>query len=147
MGKAVIKENMFSEIVDIYNTEGKTAAYDLIRSKYGVKHPYLTITRIKKSGKYTYDPDADRFVGGMANAPDAVFMNLDELCGTSVVEAKNSVTEKSVIGRLSMDALVRELINDRLLMLSQYITLDTSTKTILIDQSSLAVDGYHIVTH
>ena len=148
MGRAVIKETMFSEIIELYNTEGKTAVYDLLRSKYGIKHPYSTMKRIRQSGIYTYDPDTDQFIGGIEHtAPDAVFMNLDELCGASVVESENRAVEKSKAVRPSMEMLVQELINDRLLMLSQYITLDTSTKTILIDQSSLTVDGYHIVTH
>ena len=46
-----------------------------------------------------------------------------------------------------MEMLVRELINDRLLLLSRYITLDTSAKTVIIDQPSLSADGYRIVTH
>jgi hypothetical protein len=46
-----------------------------------------------------------------------------------------------------MEALVNELINDRLLTLSRYITLDTSTRTIIIDRTSLSADGYRVVTH
>lgn len=48
---------------------------------------------------------------------------------------------------IAMEKLVHELISDRLLTLSRYITLDSSTKTILIDQTSLSEDGYHVVTH
>ena len=156
MGKTVIKESMFSEIIDLYNSQGRTAAYDLIRSKYGVKNPYSTMTRIKRSGIYTYNPDTDQFVGGVGkSSPDSVFMDLDELCGTSIVETGRCAGEETgrcageqaVMRRSSMEMLVRELINDRLLLLSRYITLDTSAKTVLIDQSSLSADGYHIVTH
>jgi hypothetical protein len=148
MGRTVIKESMFSEIIDLYNSQGRTAAYDLIRSKYGVKNPYSTLTRIKRSGIYTYDPDTDQFVGGVGkSSPDAVFMDLDELCGTSIVETGRCAGEETVIRRSSMEMLVRELINDRLLLLSRYITLDTSAKTVIIDQSSLSADGYRIVTH
>ena len=146
MGKTVIKESMFSEIIDLYNSQGRTAAYDLIRSKYGVKNPYSTMTRIKRSGIYTYNPDTDQFVGGVGkSSPDSVFMDLDELCGTSIVETGRCAGEQAVMRRSSMEML--ELINDRLLLLSRYITLDTSAKTVLIDQSSLSADGYHIVTH
>ena len=48
---------------------------------------------------------------------------------------------------VAMEKLVRELIRDRLLTLSRYITLDSSTRTILIDQTSLSADGYQVVTH
>ena len=132
---------MFSEIIELYNSQGRSAAYDLIRSKYGVKS-------IKRSRIYTYDPDTDQFVGGVGkSSPDAVFMDLDELCGTSIVETGRCAGEQAVMRQPSMDMLVRELINERLLLLSRYITLDTSAKTVLIDQSSLSADGYHIVTH
>ena len=47
----------------------------------------------------------------------------------------------------AMEKLVHELISDRLLTLSRYITLDSSTRTILIDQTSLSADGYQVVTH
>ena len=108
MGRTVIKESMFSEIIDLYNSQGRTAAYDLIRSKYGVKNPYSTLTRIKRSGIYTYDPDTDQFVGGMGkSSPDAVFMDLDELCGTSIVETGRCAGEETVIRRSSMEMLVR----------------------------------------
>lgn len=109
---------------------------------------YEGLIPIKRSGIYTYDPDTDQFVGGMGkSSSDAVFMDLDELCGTSIVETGRCAGEETVIRRSSMEMLVRELINDRLLLLSRYITLDTSAKTVIIDQSSLSANGYRIVTH
>ena len=44
MGKTMIKEELFPEIVDRYNTDGKSAAYDYLRSRYGIKNPYFVIT-------------------------------------------------------------------------------------------------------
>jgi len=149
MGKTVIKESMFSEIIDLYNTEGRTAAYDLIRSRYGLKHPYSTITRIKRSGKYLYDEESDRFISSDAGtSAESVFMGLDELCGTPVPVSATHSAELNTVDRSSaMEKLIRELMSDRLLMLSRYITLDTSSRTVLIDESSLSSDGYKIVTH
>lgn len=147
MGKTIISEDIFSELVEVYNREGKTSAYDMIRNRYGVKNPFFVINRIKKYGKYTYDPENDRFSDVESDAADHVFMDLDELCGTVVPKA----TEKTgIIGDSrpeAMERLVHELISDRLMMLSRYITLDSSSRTIMIDQSSLSADGYRIVTH
>ena len=61
MGKTMIKEELFPEIVDRYNTDGKSAAYDYLRSVYGIKNPYFVMTRIRACGKYIYDPESDRF--------------------------------------------------------------------------------------
>lgn len=47
----------------------------------------------------------------------------------------------------AMEKLVHELVSNRLLTLSRYITQDSSTRTILIDQTSLSADGYQVITH
>lgn len=147
MGKSIIGEEMFPEIIEQYNSGGKTAAYDYLRSKYGIKHPYFVINRIRECGKYKYDPDTDQFSKADKSMDDSVFMDLDELCGTSVFAAERPAKTVLDTRPVAMEKLVHELISDRLLTLSRYITLDSSTRTILIDQTSLSEDGYQIVTH
>lgn len=144
MGKTIISEDIFPALVDVYNREGKTSAYDMIRNRYGVKNPFFVINRIKKCGKYTYDPENDRFSAAESDAANRVFMDLDELCGTIVSETAGTIEDSRPA---VMERLVHELISDRLMMLSRYITLDSSSRTIMIDQSSLSADGYRIVTH
>lgn len=144
MGKTIISEDIFPALVDVYNREGKTSAYDMIRNRYGVKNPFFVINRIKKCGKYTYDPENDRFSAAESDAANRVFMDLDELCGTIVPETAGTIEDSRPA---AMERLVHELISDRLMMLSRYITLDSSSRTIMIDQSSLSADGYRIVTH
>ena len=147
MGKTKISEEEFPEIVRRYNSGGKTAAYDYLRSSYGIKHPYFVITRVRDCGKYTYDPDKDYFTETGASTSDGVFMDLDELCSTAIVPADHSGEPVKDTRPAAMEKLVHELISDRLLTLSRYITLDSSTRTILIDRTSLSADGYQIVTH
>ena len=147
MGKIKISEEMFPEIVRQYNSGGKTAAYDYLRSNHGIKHPYFVINRIRDCGKYTYDPDRDCFMEAGTSTADSVFMDLDELCNTAVVKSKPATESITDSRPASMEKLVHELISDRLLTLSRYITLDSSTRTILIDRTSLSADGYQVVTH
>ena len=146
MGKTIIGEEAFPKIIEEYNSGGKTAAYDYLRSQYGIKHPYFVLTRIKECGKYTYDAGTDHFTEAVTSTADGVFMDLDELCGTTTLSAHQAkvVTDPRPA---AMEQLVQELISDRLLILSRYITLDSSTRTILIDQTSLSADGYQVVTH
>ena len=132
MGKTIIEEKAFPEIIKQYNSGGKTAAYDYIRSNYGIRHPYFVINRFSET---------------FTTTGDNVFMDLDELCSRPVISevcATKSVTDSRPA---AMEKLVRELISDRLLTLSRYITMDSSTRMILIDQTSLSADGYQIVTH
>lgn len=147
MGKTIISEDIFPALVDVYNREGKTSAYDMIRNRYGVKNPFFVINRIKKCGKYTYDPENDRFSAADSDAANRVFMDLDELCGTIVSETAEKAGTIEDSRPAAMERLVHELISDRLMMLSRYITLDSSSRTIMIDQSSSSADGYRIVTH
>lgn len=147
MGKTTIPEDLFPEIVKEYNSEGKTAAYDLLRSRYNVKNPYSVITRIKCCGKYGYDSENDRFKYPDDELSENIFMDLDELCTPSSLSTVKKPVRTESIRQEAMERLVRELISDRLLVLSRYINMDTSTKTILIDQSSLSADGYKIITH
>ena len=97
MGKTTIRERAFPKIIEQYNIGGKTAAYDYLRSEYGIKHPYFVIKRIKECGKYLYDADMDHFSEIDASVADGVFMDLDELCGAA---------ELAVVRQL--DILVRE---------------------------------------
>ena len=48
---------------------------------------------------------------------------------------------------LTMDKLIHELISDRLLELSRYVTLETSSRKIFIDKTSMIADGYTAVIH
>jgi hypothetical protein len=58
---AVVKEKDFPELVELYNTKGRTAMYDHIRSQYGLKQPYYVLRRIMKSSRYDYDKEQDLF--------------------------------------------------------------------------------------
>lgn len=148
MSRTVVKDNMFPELVETYNTEGRTAMYDLLRSKYGMKQPYFVLQRLMKSKRYEYDPNEDRFMTIDNDISDGIFMNLDELCAGSIVEKSVKPNMSDLVARkTALEALVNELINDRLLILSRYITMDSVSRTILIDQTSLSQDGYKIISH
>ena len=147
MGKTVIGKEAFPGIIEQYNTGGKKAAYDYLRREYGIKHPYFVINRIKGCGKYLYDADTDHFSVTDKDVSDGIFMGLDELCGTTALAAVRQPDPAADTRPAAIEKLVHELISDRLLTLSRYITLDSSTRTILIDQTSMKADGYQVVTH
>ena len=75
------------------------------------------------------------------------FFSYSQLCGAAELAVVRQPEPAADTRPVAMEKLVRELIRDRLLTLSRYITLDSSTRTILIDQTSLSADGYQVVTH
>lgn len=106
------------------------------------------MNRIREYGKYTYDADADQFMASRKETANGVFINLEELCATSSMNPKSSYETTIRNERTAaMEKLVQELVSDRLLTLIRYITMDISTRTILIDQTSLTADGYQLATH
>ena len=143
----IIDESMFPDLVQCYNKEGRTAAYDLLRSQYGLKHPNIVFKRIKKSGKFFFDTATGKFSPSKQGAAeDDVFIGLDALCNP--ISPKQSDKEVYAGDRsAAMEKLIHELLGDRLLALSHYISMDTVNRTILIDQTSLKADGYRTIFH
>lgn len=136
------------KVVQIYNDEGRTAAYDLLRSQYGVKNPYFVLKRIEKSPKFEYNQDDDCYQIHSIKEADSVFMSMDELCSPMVPQHIKETETQLIDNRPDeMEKLIQELLGDRLLELSRYIILDSSTKTMVIDQTTLKSAGYRVIMH
>ena len=56
-----ITPDKYPQIIEVYNTEGKTAAYDLMRSCYEIKNPTCVMKRMKADKSLGYNYDTDRF--------------------------------------------------------------------------------------
>ena len=143
----VIDEKDFPAIIRIYNRDGKKAVNKYIRSTYGIKNPWSVMQRIRKTPGYDYDDVRGCFNTSDDQHEERIFMSIDDLC--KLKADKPSDESESTVSRpsVSMDDLIRSLISDRLLELSRYVTLEAASRTILIDQTSMISDGYHVVTH
>ena len=103
----------------------------------------MVMTRIKKDGRYGYDEVKDRFEDYPAcgESGEGLFLGIEELCALSPAAPAPGPAAGKHAG---LEKLVQELLGDRLLLLSRYITLDSSTRTMMVDQSSLLADGYTV---
>ncbi len=138
-----IKDKELLNIAEIYNEKGRDAAYTFIEDQ-GIKYPYAVIKRMKNHATLIYKKETDTFSFQEKVESDAVFMTMDELCSPAVTEKKEQpINHKTV----AMEKLIQDLLGDRLLEPSKYITLDSSSKTMMIDQTSLKSSGYKIVTY
>lgn len=77
---------------------------------------------------------------------DKVFMTIDELCASNK-NVKVSPVEQQPDKSKEMEKLIQELIGDRLLEISRYISINSISKTLIIDKTSLDRDGYQVTTH
>ena len=144
MGRTIIKEDRFPEIIREYNNGGSRAAYALLRENYGIRHPAGVLRRIKKDRKYGYDKGKDRFENCPAcgESGEGLFLGIEELCALS--PAAPAPGPAAAGKHADLEKLVQELLGDRLLLLSRYIALDSSTRTMMVDRSSLLADGYTV---
>ncbi|MDY3714741.1 MAG: hypothetical protein SO004_03270 [Blautia sp.] len=144
-----IKDDELKELARLYNDEGKEHFYNLLRDRYEIKNPYFVFQRMKSKADLAYNPEQDCFrIESRPEEPDGIFMSMEELCSPMV--PRHVMPDKEQISASrpeAMEKLVRELIGDRLLELSRYVALDTLSKTMIIDKTSLESDGYQLVTH
>ncbi len=138
----MVEEKDFPEIVEIYNLSGRKAANAHIRSRYSLKNPWSVIARIRKTPGYEYDKNNDRFIIPFKHNEEQIFMSIDDLCNNEDKYVNKVSREVNAKTDLSMDKLIHELISDRLLELSRYVKLETSSRKILIDKTSMIADGY-----
>ena len=133
----------YTEITRVYNTDGQSQAYAYIKKQYAMKNPYCVIKRMKQSDIYNYDEKTDRFLDAPVMEADSVFMGLNEL----YQGGRNTQIIHPTDNGQSMEKLIKELIEDRLIQLSHYVQMNQSTRTVLVDQTSMLADGYHVVIH
>lgn len=141
----VVSKADFPAIIEIYNRDGRQAAYEHIKETYGLKRPYFLISRIIKDPDCHYNRESDSFEADSSTAENDIFMSLDELCKEK--SAENMAVDQRRTDTRTMEKLVQELISDRLLELSRYITLETSSRTIIVDITSMKTDGYQVRTN
>lgn len=138
----------YVEIAEMFNRDGHNATCAYIADRYGVRYPDNVLTKIRKDPAFEYDAKTKRFTETASNEADQLFMTLDELCSPMVTtHVTEGAYDPSAASSEAMDRLVRTLISDRLLELSKYILLDTVTRTIIVDRSSMASDGYKVMIH
>ena len=99
---------------------------------------------MKNDPDYVYNQNQDKFEANITS--EDIFMSMEELCSPVVLkheEAQPMVDQRPA----AMEKLIHELIGDRLLELTKYITIDSISKSIIIDQTALRNDGYNVITH
>lgn len=132
-----------------YNSEGKNAMYSIIKDKYMVKNPSCVFKSMKKASYLAYNPENDRFMFSEQETMEAnIFLDIEALCSGTAKTATLVTTVKSEqTPHKSMDTLIQELIGERLLTLSQYVSLDPVEKVMRVDESCLKTNGYRLILH
>lgn len=143
-----IDDSQLRELANLYNSAGKREVYDAIRTRFNVKNPSCVFKRMCGHPLLAYNRERDCFeTGGLENTEE-VFMSMEELCSPIVPQHILPREGEEADSRpAAMDKLIRELIGDRLLELSKYVKIDSLSRKIIVDKTTLIQDGYQLVTH
>ena len=144
-----VNKNDRIQLAQTYNTEGKAQMYAILKDKYFVSNPSQVFACMKKAPYLMYDAVQDRFnVKDLETNEANIFLNIDALCAKKGNQTRttNLITGDKAVHK-SMESLVQELIGERLLTLSQYVSLDTTGKILRLDKTSLTNDGYQLILH
>jgi hypothetical protein len=137
----------FDEFVNVFNEKGKSEAQILAREKYNLSFVQIK-RRLDRYTDYCFDTSLRKYNHKKQEGViTAEFMSIDEL--------DNHKTKETIIkgiGPLSgpssnsnFDELVKELIKDRIIMLSKYVTLDQETRKLIINTKNLKRDDFDLV--
>ena len=148
MARCRITDDELKKLAELYNSEGKQAVYEVIKTKFNIKNPYQVVNRMRNKPSLYYNEEKDFFDIGNTIQPESIFMTMEELCSPIVPHNITRKEQEEIDSRpAAMDKLIRELIGDRLLELNKYVTIDSLSKRIIIDKTTLIQDGYQLVTH
>ena len=135
-------------LAELYNTEGKQRLYQVLREQYEIVNPSCTFSSMKKAPYLQYDAEKDRFMVNETEQRESdIFLDIEALCSRKSGKNRSLQTTEPESAHKSMDTLIQELIGDRLLTLSQYVSLDASAKVLRLDETSLKNDGYRLILH
>lgn len=130
------------ELAQIYNKDGKKELFNQIRNKYEIKNASALFSRMKKNKTLNYDIQKNRFCLETEEIGENLFLSLEDLCPSSFTVNKPAA---SISDNAAMEKMVKELIEDRLLELSKYVTINSFSKQIVIDKTSMINDGYRVM--
>ncbi|SDY94764.1 hypothetical protein SAMN05660462_01324 [Proteiniborus ethanoligenes] len=140
---ANVPKQDYEKIVNIFNESGEKIAIDYIQQNYGIKAPRGVISRIKQSPEYSYDKENRKIIKS-SKQDESIFMGLDELCSKGITPMDPVTPVLSTRSNDILELLFRDLMQEKLLELNKYITLNRYSATIEIDKQALVKDGYQI---
>ena len=141
MGKYKMKEQEIDEVITIINTKGHEHAAQIVTQKYGMNYQAFK-NRVYREGKYTYNRTLKKYE--LVENQGVEFLSLEELTLQRKVSLSGtSLSTKSLNG---LEALLQDLIKERLLEYNTFIQFDRYTIQVSINLSYLKEQGYDVKT-
>jgi hypothetical protein len=141
--KAVNKID-YDEFVNMFNTKGKEFTENFVKEKYGKGYARVQKLVVKES-KYYYNAGSRKYEEKPPAAVDAAFISIDELYKGKDNESTSIAPSKGLYVPTTLDEIMMEMIKDRVLELSQYITIDHCNRKIVVKSKLVQSSGYELI--
>jgi hypothetical protein len=128
----------FKVFVDIFNTKGKAAAVKHVTDIYGVRYDTI-VKRLRLDSEYIFDQSRDRYILKPGKSSDDSFLSLEELCS----KEENPKLQHLDI-TIDSEKIISDLIKDKFFEVSKYVTLENSSKKIILKLRAARNAGYEI---
>lgn len=128
----------YSKITAIYNEQGSKSACEYIKNTLGYKNPLSLISKLKRKEQYGFNTETQKFKSTELGE-ETLFLQLNELC-----KEKTHQEIVTPVREISLELLIQELMNEKLLELSKYIKLNRNDGTVHIYKTLLKADGYKV---
>lgn len=138
---ANVPKEDYEKIANLYNESGDKATMEYIGENYGIKAPRGVLMRIKKYPGFSYDAENKKIIIPKATEGE-IFMWIDEICNKKTSAPK--IASVNEVRDISLELLYKELMQEKLMEISKYIKLNRYSNTVIIDRTSLSIDGYQI---
>ena len=137
----------FDELVNVFNEKGKSEAQILAREKYNLSFVQIK-RRLDRYTDYCFDLSLRTYNHKkQEDVITAEFMSIDELNSRKSKDniIKGIVPLSGPSSNSSFDELVKELIKDRIIILSKYVSLEQETRKLVINTKNLKRDDFDLV--
>jgi hypothetical protein len=126
----------YKKFVDTFNNLGKIAAVKYVTEIYGVRYDTI-VKRLKKESDYIYSQQDDRYVLKTERNDEGAFLTMEELCKTEKSKEQKTIP-------INFDDILFDLIKDKFMEMSKFITLESSNKKLLLKLDAARIAGYVI---
>lgn len=133
----------YKGFIHVFNTDGKKAAKDFAATITELNYDHF-VRLLKKYTGYMYNRTIKKYE--LPSTDESAFISIDNLLNKDSEGATKLVASLSekIYYKDPVDILNMDLLQDRLLELSNYINISQSAKTIEINFSRLREAGYDI---
>lgn len=126
----------FKAFVDIFNIQGKKAAMKHVSDLYGVRYDTI-VKRLRRDSEYIFDQSRDRYILKSNNGSVNPFLSVEELC-------QNEKPKIQQTNAIDSAEIIFNLIKDKFFEISKYVTLENSSKKIVLKLDLARNAGYDI---